>query len=75
MHFEVHRSYKGRSPSKKLVQMAIDRFEKTGCSNHSPFGLIGAEILNYCVRKRISFALYYLPHGGYFIQKGTPYDK
>lgn len=57
-------------PTKAMIRRSIAAFEEKGFSSHSPVGMVGAHILNYCVANKIDFVLRYLAGGGYVIKRG-----
>lgn len=68
MKFESLRPLKGSKGFKRnRIEESWQRLLKTGSSFHSPAGTLCAELLNRCVQERRSFALYYIPNGGYTI--------
>jgi hypothetical protein len=62
------------TPTKAAIRRSIKQFENLGFSSHSPAGIVGAHILNYCVENNIGFFLGYLPGGGYSIWKSAGRD-
>ncbi len=57
--------------SARQISACIERFEKTGESSHSTMGLLLAPLLNHCVKNGIAFTLWFVPHGGYTVKRGS----
>jgi hypothetical protein len=74
MKFMPLREIKGRWKEKRIDE-CYQSLLKSGQSIHSPFGCLGAHMLNRLVREGRAFTLRYIPDGGYHIELNPENDR